>query len=133
MNKVLRGLVPPHSLDVSDIQGTGGNGAYCCLGSPNLGSPEGSLVKDLDHRLAALGWTEIDHDLSALESAVWSRVEAREGLQPLSNRVAVAMCATVAMLASGAGAAAAAAARTAPEAEIFAIHAPLAPSTVLSD
>lgn len=90
-------------------------------------------MKDLDRRLASLGWTEIDHDLSALENAVWSRVDARAGLQPLSNRVAVAMCATVAMLASGAGAAAAAAARTAPEAAIFAIHAPLAPSTVLSD
>ncbi len=91
-------------------------------------------MKDLDRRLAELGRTEIDHDLHALESAVWAKVDTRaSNLRPMPNRVATAICAVTALLASLAGGATAAASgRTAPEPMAFAIQAPSAPSTILS-
>jgi len=92
-------------------------------------------VKELDKRLAALGRTEIDHDLRALEGAVWAKVDADGArLRPMPVRMAAALCAVVAILASGTGAAtAAAAARASQEATVFPIHAPMAPSTIFSD
>ncbi len=90
-------------------------------------------MKDLDRRLAALGHTEIDHDLSALESAVWASVDAR-GLRPMPNRMAIALCAGIAMLSSGLGAATAAAAANMPlQSTLFTIHPATAPSTILGE
>ena len=92
-------------------------------------------MQELDKRLAALGRTEIDHALNALEGAVWAKVDADSGrLRPMPTRMAAALCAVVAILASGTGAAtAAAAARAAQEATAFPIRAPLALSTILGD
>jgi hypothetical protein len=92
-------------------------------------------VKELDQRLAALGRTEIDHDLRALEGAVWARVDADGArLRPMPTRMAAAVCAVVAVLASGTGAVTAAAAtRASQEVTAFLIHAPMAPSTIFSD
>lgn len=92
-------------------------------------------MRELDKRLAALGRTEIDHDLNALEAAVWAEVDADSGrLRPMPTRLATAVCAVVAILMSGAGAAAAAAkVRSSQDAAAFAIHAPMALSTILGD
>jgi hypothetical protein len=90
-------------------------------------------VHDLDRHLAALGRAEIDHDLNALESAVWGRIDAqsRRSLRPMPTGVAASICALMALLASIAGVATAAAARTMPEPTAFTVEAPLAPSTAL--
>lgn len=92
-------------------------------------------MQELDKRLAALGRTEIDHNLNALERAVWAKVDANAGrLRPMPTRMAATLCAVVAILAAGTGAAAAAAiAQTAPDATAFPIRAPLALSTILGD
>lgn len=91
---------------------------------------------EINRRLAALGRTEIDHDLDGLESAVWARVDGRKpgSFLPLPNRLAAATCAGMAMLASFAGASTALAMdRAQAETGAFAIRAPLAPSTALGD
>lgn len=92
-------------------------------------------MKELDKRLAALGRTEIDRDLYALEAAVWARVDANSGrLRPMPTRLATAVCVAVALLVSGAGAVTAVAeARASQDATAFAIHAPMALSTILGD
>lgn len=92
-------------------------------------------MQELDKRLAALGRTEIDHDLNALEGAVWAKVDTDAGrLRPMPTRMAAVLCAVVAILASGTGAATAAAvARASQEATAFPIHAPMALSTILGD
>ncbi|PZO50094.1 MAG: hypothetical protein DCF16_13585, partial [Alphaproteobacteria bacterium] len=86
--------------------------------------PKGGSVKDLDRRLAELGRTEIDHDLYAMESAVWAKVATRASkLRPMPNRVATAICAATALLATLAGGATAAASgRATPEPMAFAIQ-----------
>ncbi len=91
-------------------------------------------MQELDRRLAELGRTEIDHDLHALESAVWAKVSMRtSSLRPMPNRVATAICVATALLVSLAGGATAAASlRANPEPMAFAIQAPSAPSTILS-
>jgi hypothetical protein len=87
-------------------------------------------VKDLDRRLAALGDLGSRPDLSGLESAVWTDVDAR-ALRPMPGRVALTLSVVAALAASGAGAAAAAAtARESPQ-SVFAIHPATAPSTIL--
>lgn len=93
-------------------------------------------MQELDSHLAALGRTEIDRDLSGLEGEVWAKIDAHAGrsLQPMPTRMAAAVCSVVAILASGAGVATAAAtARVQHEVSAFAIYAPLAPSSILSD
>lgn len=93
-------------------------------------------MQELDSHLAAVGRTEIDHDLEALEGAVWAKVDELAGrsLQPMPTRMAAAVCFVAAILASGAGAATAVATARAPDGlAAFAIHAPLAPSSILSD
>ena len=91
-------------------------------------------MHELDCHLAALGRAEIDHDLKALESAVWAKIDARSrrSLRPMPTGVAASICAGMALLASLAGVATAAA-RTESQTTVFTVQAPLAPSTVLGD
>lgn len=91
-------------------------------------------MKDLDHRLAALGRTEIDRDLGELEGEVWTRIDARSALSPIPQRWAALLCCSLAAIASMTGASVAAATEKAPpQVTAFNIHSPLAPSTLLAD
>jgi hypothetical protein len=91
-------------------------------------------VNEFDRRLAALGRTEIDHDLSGIEDAVWARINAQDrcGLRPMPRLMASALCAGIALVSSLAGEVAAAS-QSSPQPLAFAIEAPLGPSTILGD
>lgn len=93
-------------------------------------------MNELDRRLAALDRAEIDHDLEALDSAVWGKIDARArgSLRPMPIGMAASICASMALLASLAGVATAATAgRTALETSAFGVESPMALSTILSD
>lgn len=93
-------------------------------------------MNELDRRLAALSRTEIAYDLHGLENAVWTRIDARAQLsfRPLPTRLAAATCAGIAMMTSLAGVATASnGGRVTVETVAFAVHAPLALSTILTD
>lgn len=91
-------------------------------------------MKDLDHRLAALGRVELDRDLGDLERDVWDQIDAKAALRPLPRRWAAALCCGAAAIFSVTGASVAVAAVSGPvHAEVFNVHAPLAPSTLLAD
>ena len=96
-----------------------------------MDSSERQLVKDLDHRLLALGDLPVDHDLSDLEDAVWAKVDDHRP-RPVPSWLAMAVFALVALTASALGAATAGTVRTSPL-SVFAIHPPTAPSTMLGE
>lgn len=87
-------------------------------------------MKDLDHRLGALGDLGRQPDLSGLEEAVWADVDAR-AIRQMPTRLAVVLCVLTALTASGVGAAAAAANVQRTALSVFAIHPDNAPSTLL--
>ena len=95
----------------------------------------GCPLNALERRLAALGRTEIDHDLTDLERAVWEMVDARSVLlPPMPNSIAIVLCGALAILSGGAGATfGAASARPHAILVAFAIAAPLTPSTILDE
>jgi len=87
-------------------------------------------VKDLDHRLGALGDLGRQPHLSGLEEAVWADVDAR-AVRQMPTRLAVVLCVLTALTASGVGAAAAAANVQRTALSVFAIHPDNAPSSLL--
>lgn len=87
-------------------------------------------MKDLDHRLGALGDLGPQPDLSGLEEAVWADVDA-PAVRQMPTRLAVVLCVLTALTASGVGAAAAAANVQRTALSVFAIHPDNAPSTLL--
>jgi len=89
-----------------------------------------NVVKDLGHRLGALGDLGRHPDLSGLEEAVWADVDAR-AVRQMPTRFAVVLCVLTALIASGVGAAAAAANVQRTALSVFAIHPDNAPSTLL--
>lgn len=94
---------------------------------------KGNIVNELYRLLSSLGRTEIDHDLTGLEGAVWARVDERgDGLNALPRAAAASLFAAVALFASMSGVAAAAATLISNHAASpFAIAQPLAPATAL--
>ena len=85
-------LVPPRSPTYGLDSGIVLAGAYI---RPDH---QREFVDELDRRLVILGRTEIDHDLRALENDVWKKIDAQT-LPPMSNRMATALCAGLAVLA----------------------------------
>lgn len=87
-------------------------------------------MKDIDRRLAALGDRAPTPDLTGLESAVWTAIDAGDHRRA-SVGVALAFYILAAVTVSGAGAAmATASSRHAPP-SVFAIHPAGALSTIL--
>lgn len=90
------------------------------------------MTRDLDHALAALGAHPLDHGLQRLEADVWLSVRSRAAAAPAFGAASLAAVTVALGLGVLAGGVTAAAERRSAEVAVFAVHTPLAPSSLLA-